>query len=284
MSKRLISEHFFKYRKNALVVFGYDGSRFYGLQPQKDVPSAGQALRKRLESLHGFRAKSLAFSARTDRGVHARRNFATCYFSDRFDHEEWAKDVMRQRDDGLIVERVLEVPKHVHARACSAGKHYRYLVRAGVKSPTKDLNEWQVAPTLDCKHMQSAASMLEGEHDFASFRGRKCNAKSTIKNLYSIQVTTCPTDSKRIVVDVHGSAFLRYMIRNLVGLLVEIGSGWRRLEDIPGILAAKSRQAAGIMAPGSGLTLMAVGFEYPDDGRYLLKAPRAEQTRDPLRS
>jgi len=294
-------------RISLLIRFGYDGSRFHGLQPQKDFVTAGSALRDRLEEAAGRRPKALFFSARTDAGVHALENAATCWFPGPLDVEQFMRDVMQDRDDGLSRVRVERVPIHVHARGCSRGKRYRYTIDTGcLDGYWHATHSWRILPRLDVEAMRAAARHLEGEHDYTSFRAAKCSAKTPIKRLASIRISdplpvglqarqALPNttgrkrhdfelgpvpdgvDEQRILIDIAGDAFLRKMIRILVGTLAEVGIGWRHPDDILDVIAAKNRQAAGLTAPARGLTLLQLGFSYPDDGSRLVPELRGLQ-------
>lgn len=256
-----------------LIRFGYDGARFYGLQPQRDLPTAGGALAERILAAAGQRQKGLAFSARTDRGVHCGINLATCWYpAAELDVDGFRARLTAAGDDGLVVHGVDVVPPTVHARNISRGKHYRYVVVDNADPDAlDDVHAWRVVPALDVERMQQVARSLLGTHDFSSLRGSGCSAASTEKSLYRFDVTRA--DDGRIVVDVVGDAFLRHMLRNLAGLLVEVGSGWRDV-DVGAVLAARHRQAAGLMAPAAGLTLVAVGCAWPLDGsRRLPETP-----------
>ncbi len=255
-------------RHQVLIRFGYRGDRFYGLQPQKDLPTAGGALRARLEGAAGCRAKRLCFAARTDRGVHAMRNAATCFFRDEvFDPGAFFAAMRAPHDDGLWNVQVMPCPISVHARGSSRGKRYRYIVDAHTDA-APDPFAWRIAPDLDVDRMRAAARLLEGEHDYTSFRSRKCTAATPVKRLARIAVRgPYPLDDgQRVFIEVVGNAFLRQMVRNLVGFLVEVGTGWRAPDDTPAVLAALDRRAAGLCAPPGGLCLVDVGFAYPDDG------------------
>lgn len=290
-------------RTAVLVRFGYDGAGFYGLQPQPGVRTAGAALEERLRAAAGARPKGLAFAARTDRGVHAEKNLATCYFlADKgapaaernrvVDVDAVARAAAVDRDDGLRDVVVCAVDPRVHARGISRGKHYRYVLRGGVDPEPEqpgpheaerpdggpadadggpfrftDPHRWSVAPPLDLARMQAAAAQLRGTFDFSSFRAGGCSAASPIKTLYRFDVTA---DGADVVVDLVGDAFVRKMVRNLIGLLAEVGTGWRPVDDVARVVAARHRQAAGITAPPQGLTLMAVGSAWPPDGSWLL--------------
>lgn len=266
-------------RTQLLVRFGYDGARFRGLQPQgPGIPTAGQALKERLAAASRDRPRGLAFAARTDAGVHALRNVATCYFLDEPDGAGLAARVSARRDDGLADVHAELVPPHVHARGNSRGKRYRYLVDDGcADTALPRARSWAIAPPLSRGLLLEAAAMLEGTHDFASLRGSGCTSGTTVKHLWSIRVGgPFPlSDGRRWLLEITGDAFLRKMVRNLVGLLVEIGSGWRPVHDLGGVLAARDRRAAGLCAPAEGLSLLDVGFTWPPDGSALMAEPRA---------
>jgi tRNA pseudouridine38-40 synthase len=257
----------FSDRLTLLITFGYDGGRFYGLQAQPDRPTAGAALAARLEAAAGRKASGLVYAARTDRGVSALENRATCYFR----KLDVPPDVIRQAlltdtKDGLWVRAVDVVPPTVHARGEARGKHYRYRVEDGAAPDALlSLTAWRVVPPLDLAPMRAAAAQLTGTHDFSSLRGAGCTAAETTKTLRTIAVHR---RADAVTIDVVGDAFLRKMVRNLVGLLVEVGTGWRPAAQLPAVLAARHRQAAGLCAPPEGLTLVRVGFGWPPSGDY----------------
>jgi tRNA pseudouridine38-40 synthase len=269
-------------RVQLLVRFGYDGSRFHGLQPQKVLPTAGGALRERLQDALGQRPRALQFAARTDAGVHALDNAATTWVPGPLDLAAVERALQRPRDDGLRSVRVFETPISVHARGSSRGKRYRYRVRDGAaESDLEERYAWHIVPTLDVEAMRAASAALVGEHDFTSFRGRRCSARSPVKRIVGLRVGgPFPLgDGTRLTfIDVAGSGFLRKMIRILVGTLVEVGVGWRPPDDVARVLDARDRSQAGLTAPARGLILMKVGMAWPPDGSGLVPelAPLSE--------
>lgn len=264
-------------RFQLLVRFGYDGARFRGVQPQgHGIPTAGQAVKDRLLEAAGLPPKGLNFAARTDSGVHAVANLATCYFRDV--DPEAAEQIRRRleiaRDDGLEHVAAFRVPPTVHARGSARGKRYRYLVDDGADPvDLRRERSWAVVPTLDVDAMRAAARHFEGTRDFSSLRAGDCGAASALKSLSRVRVGgPFPLlRGRRILIEVAGNAFLRKMMRNLTGLLVEVGAGLRSPDDVPAILAARDRFAAGLCAPPEGLTLLVVGCAWPIDGSALIK-------------
>ncbi|MBI1946635.1 MAG: tRNA pseudouridine synthase A [Deltaproteobacteria bacterium] len=261
-------------RTQLLIRFGYDGRRFRGLQPQgPGVPTAGQALKERLAAAAGVQARGLAYAARTDAGVHALNNAATCYFLDEADGVALATRLAATRDDGLCHVVAEVVPPTIHARGHSRGKRYRYLVDDRCRDACAPRPfSWPVAPELSGERLRLAARALEGTHDFSSLRGGGCTAAGTVKTLSRVRVGgPFPLeDGRRWLIEIVGDAFLRKMVRNAVALLVEVGSDWRPVDDVARVLAARDRRVAGLCAPPEGLTLLDVGFAWPDDGSALI--------------
>jgi tRNA pseudouridine38-40 synthase len=257
-----------KNRYQFLTTLAYDGARFFGVQEQVNLPTVLGALRQRIKESSKEEARCLIASARTDRGVSALNNYATFYLKELAPERinNFIKDVQEHRDDGLYNINLEWVDYHVHARQCSGSKIYRYTIIDADKG-TSSL-AWSIAPKLNIQAMKEAALLLIGEQDFSSLRGGGCEAGSVIKEIYSINITRC--ESGEILIDIHGNAFLRKMIRNLVGLLVEVGAGLRSPNSVGLILSQKNRQAAGIMAQAQGLCLMSVALQLPSG--YLLKA------------
>jgi len=204
----------------------------------------------------------LQFTARTDAGVHAFENAATCWFPSALDENAFLKKLeAAEKPEGLIRIEATLVPFNVHARNYSKAKHYRYVVEDSFDSEISAKNPfaWQIVPKLDAENMRKAASTLIGEHDFSSFRASGCTAGTTIKHIYAIEIHgpyASQGGGRQFHIDFLGNAFLRKMVRNLAAFLVEVGSGLRHPSDAKRVLDAKSRQAAGLTAPAHGLTLM----------------------------
>jgi tRNA pseudouridine38-40 synthase len=265
-------------RCQLLIRFGYDGARFRGVQPQGvGIPTAGAALKQRLVEAAGAPPSALNFAARTDAGVHAIANLATCYFRDIGEARD--NDIRRRleipREDGLLHVRAHRVPPAVHARGSARGKRYRYVVDDGaIDAAARPARSWSIAPTLDIDAMKRAACHFEGKNDFSSLRAGGCSASSATKTLTRVRIGG-PFDlgqgQRRILVELTGDAFLRKMVRNLVGVLVEVGVGLRAADDVVSVLAARDRSAAGLCAPPEGLALMMVGCAWPDDGSGLIR-------------
>lgn len=241
------------FRHQFVIKFGYCGNLFYGTQPQKNVFTVGETLFELLTNAAKKKPKALCFSARTDRGVSAKENIATCWFSEPFNVSEFL-DYFKNSDNlGLKNIQVEKTNIHTHARGNSFGKHYRYVIN----SPN-NIHSWKIIPTLNIFTMKSALKYIIGTHDFRSFKASNCSALSSIKTIHKAELMLF--NSGEIWIEIYGNAFLRKMIRIIIGLIVEIGVGLRQPDAILTILEKKNRSAAGITAPPQGLTLVKVDF------------------------
>lgn len=251
-------------RQTLLLECSYFGRYFHGVQVQRDRRTVAGELIGQFQDALSTTPRGLTFAARTDAGVSAQQNYATCWYRGHEPSEQQLERLTQPSGSALQVTRARVVPRELNARASSRRKHYQYRIQTGVAQTLvasgSDNGVWGFAGSLSLKPMQRAARLLEGTHDFTAFRAANCDAKNVVKTIYSIQVTEC---SELIVVDVEGTAFLRKMVRILVGTLADVGAGLRRAESIPDLLLSKDRTQAGRAAPARGLWLMSVALLWP---------------------
>lgn len=264
-------------RTQILIRLSYHGDAFHGVPSQGELPTVESALRRRLVRAFAEEPRALTFTSRTDAGVDARVNYATCWFRHVDNADAAIKRVRSAENDGLDHTRAWIVPRQVFARTLAATKVYRYVFEAGCPADelladaalggparcAKKIREqiWQIAPSLAVDAMQRAALAVVGTHDFSSFRVRGCRARDPTKTLVRAtvdQVGTSPTQRQRVAVTVEGTGFLRKMVRIIAGTLAEIGAGLRPPEAMAAILRARDRRQAGVVAPARGLTLAAI--------------------------
>jgi tRNA pseudouridine38-40 synthase len=197
-------------------------------------------------------------ASRTDAGVHALGQRATFSFEERRTLRELVRGLNGLTPDTIRVESAREVPEGMNARHDSRGKHYRFRIYNSRYPHPLELNRtWHVKNKLDAARMHEAAQHLLGTHDFTSFRASDCQAQTTVREMTHLDVQRHGED---VIVNVRGTAFLKYMVRNFVGTLVEVGRGRMTPDEIPGVLAARDRQVAGPTAEPQGLTLIEVFY------------------------
>ncbi len=243
------------------LTLSYDGSRFYGWQKQAgDLPTVQTALEQALSSIAGEQINTIV-AGRTDTGVHATAQVVHFDTSVSRPEQAWVRGVNAHLPDGVAVLVAQKVAPHFHARFDAYGRHYRYLLESSpVRSPLLVGRVGWTHLKLDLNLMRQAAALLEGEHDFSSFRAAECQAKSPIKTLYSTKISGT---SRYLCLDLHGNAFLHHMVRNIMGALVYVGSGRISVDEFQSIFHARSRLKAPPTFMSDGLYL--TGVDYPDE-------------------
>jgi tRNA pseudouridine38-40 synthase len=241
------------------LVVEYDGTTLCGWQRQLNGPTVQGHLEDALATLLTHPA-SVTGASRTDAGVHARGQVATFRTERTIPLHGIRRGLNSMLPDAIAIREATEVADDFHPRHSASGKHYRYtiLVRPD-RSPLWRERAWHQPDPLDRDAIVAAAAILTGEHDFAAFRAAGCAAKTTVRKLESIALSEPEPDL--LVVDVRGNAFLRNMVRILVGTLVDVGSGRLAGAQVAEILASKDRVRAGITAPAHGLELVEVRYD-----------------------
>jgi tRNA pseudouridine38-40 synthase len=144
------------------------------------------------------------------------------------------------------------------ARFSARGKLYRYSIwTAPTRAPMRDRYVWHLRRPIDVAKMQSGADHLVGRHDFAAFRAADCERKTTVRSLSRLAVAR---SADLVTVEVEADAFLKNMVRILVGTLCEVGWGKRPPNDVQRILDERDRRHAGVTAPAQGLALVRVDY------------------------
>ena len=274
------------------LTLAYDGTSLVGWQRQ----AAGDSVQALLEDslAHLEEAPVTVHGAgRTDAGVHALAQVASVTLQRPVDARTVFRAVNARLPECVRVLQVEDAPPSFHARFSAAAKVYRYRLWNGwVLNPFDRAYAWHIpGPALDVDAMREAAGLLEGTHDFQAFQGAGAQTHTSVRRLFSSRVTAeadrAPSDrdltltavlaqatfgreadpvpdGRLIVYDVCGDGFLRYMVRSIVGTLVEIGHGRMTPASMLEALASRSRAAAGPTAPARGLFLARVLYERPD--------------------
>jgi tRNA pseudouridine38-40 synthase len=241
------------------LVVEYDGSQLHGWQRQDNAPTVQQHLEEALAKLLTHDVQVIGAS-RTDAGVHARGQVASFRTEREIPLHGIRRGLNSLLPETIAVRDASEVPEDFHPRFSATGKHYRYtiLIR-NERSPRYRDRAWHHPEPLNVVAMQDAARALIGEHDFAAFRAAGCAAKTTLRRVDVIALTRA--QPCLLEVDIRGNAFLRHMVRIIVGTLSEVGTGKRPAAQVAEILASRDRTQAGITAPGQGLELIEVRYD-----------------------
>ncbi len=241
------------------LVLSYDGTRYVGWQFQSNGPSVQAELERALSTLHK-EAVRVTGAGRTDAGVHARGQVASLAVERPLPEAAYVKGLNAILPDDIAVRHaeVREAP--FDARRDARGKRYRYRIEnLPTRAPLSRMQAWQVFRPLDVAAMRAAAAPLLGRHDFSAFRAADCEARHAVRELRRLDVED--DGAGRIEVVAEATAFLRHMVRNLAGTLVEVGLGSRAPGSMAALLESRDRTLAGRTAPPQGLLLDEVFYD-----------------------
>jgi tRNA pseudouridine38-40 synthase len=258
------------------VTLAYDGTGLVGWQRQASGTSVQGLIEGALGELDQ-RQVEVAAAGRTDAGVHALGQVASFSLQRTIDAPGLVRALNARLPAAVRALGAEEAPAAFHARFDARAKTYRYRMWAGeVLDPFERAYVWHLPGAgLDVEAMAAAAQLVEGHHDFASFRSVGTDVRTTDRTVFSSRVVQMQAEtresahpaavsagvgSRLVTYEVRGSGFLRHMVRALAGTLAEIGRGKRDPAWMAAVLAARDRAAAGPTAPAEGLFL--VGVEY----------------------
>lgn len=249
------------------LVVEYNGAGYHGWQRQPDVPSVQQALE---EAITKFCQQDIGVyvAGRTDAGVHARGQVVH-FDLDYGERDLSGFDLMKAlnahlRPQPIAVLAAQPVDEGFHARFGAKNKLYRYRIinRPGMLGLDQGI-AWHCKKPLDVAAMHEAAQELLGHHDFSSFRGAQCQAKSPVRTLDRLDVSERIYDVAGgclIEIEAEGQSFLHHQVRNMVGTLALVGEGKWSATDVRAALEARDRKAAGPTAPPDGLSLERIDY------------------------
>jgi tRNA pseudouridine38-40 synthase len=243
--------------KTVKFTIEYVGTRYSGWQVQDNSISVQQEMETALAAVLDERVRIVS-SGRTDAGVHARGMVAHLRTGKNLPLSAFREGVNRHLPRDIAVQEAEFVPNDFHARHSAKGKWYRYsILQAPAPSPLAGPFAWHIRTPLAIEIMKKAGAAFIGCHDFAGFRSSCCDAKTTVKEIFSLALHQ---EKRTVTIDIRGDGFLRNMVRRMVGTLVEIGLGKKAPAEIEAILTRDSEHAAGLTAPPQGLCLMEVWY------------------------
>ena len=237
------------------LVLEYDGSNYRGWQVQGDDPTVQGVLEGALARVVGEHVR-VSGAGRTDARVHALGQVVSFATTSHIPCEALQRALNSLLPRDVAVCEAHDAAPDFHARYSALGKVYEYrILNRPVRSVLRLRYVWHVPQPLRLEAMEAAAAYLQGTHDFSSFRAAGSEARSSERTLTEVRIARAADE---IVLRFAGDGFLRYMVRNIVGTLVEVGRGARAPGDIKGILEARDRRLAGMTAPPQGLYLIRV--------------------------
>lgn len=249
----------------------YNGAEFYGWQAQTSLRTVQGCLESALTKIADEPIK-LICAGRTDAGVHATGQVVHFNTQAIRNDRAWTLGANTGLPSTVAIRWVKEVDETFHARFSATARRYRYVI---YNNSLRSANlasrvTWYYRP-LDITRMQAAAQHLIGEHDFSSFRAAQCESKTPMRN---VQELTISRQGDFVIIEIQANAFLQHMVRNIAGMLMQVGSGWRDPQWALEVLQSRDRRVAADTASAHGLYLTNVSYPekyvFPSSGNTFL--------------
>ena len=242
---------------NILLKIEYDGADFYGWQRQPDGPTIQSTIEDLLESILNRRVVLYA-SGRTDRGVHARSQFAMFRGDPKYEAERWAKMLNFSLPPTIRVLESRLMPDDFHAQKDVISKTYEYRILNRKVASALNRGVYFYPGKLNWEKIREALPYFKGEQDFKSFQGAKAEVQTSVRRIKRFDLINPAEDL--YLFQVEGNGFLKHMVRTMVGTLLQVGEDKIKPEQIPEIINSKDRRKAGRTVPPTGLYLAKVVY------------------------
>lgn len=239
----------------------YDGSEFFGWQAQKHSKNTVQHVVEQAVSKVADEPLRVICAGRTDTGVHGGGQIIHFDTNAQRTPRQWVFGSNVNLPKSVCILWAQEVSEEFHARFSAVRRRYQYVIFNRQVRPTflAHRTTWEFRP-LDVSRMSEAAEYLVGEHNFNSYRAQSCQAKSPVRTVYELKVSR---NGPYVIIDIEANAFLHHMVRNIAGVLMDIGAGKYEPVWAKDVLDHQDRKLGGVTAPPYGLYLTRV--YYPEE-------------------
>ncbi len=242
------------------IKLAYDGTDYHGWQIQPSLPTIQGTLQQVLSCIEG-KPVHVTGAGRTDAGVHALAQVAAFDLENRIPTENLRRAMNRLLPPAIRVLEVEEAPRDFHPRRDALSKTYEYRIwRTEICPPFERLYVYHFPYPLDEERLIATARLFEGEHDFTAFAATDEKDRlggSKVRRIFSSYAFR---EGDRLIYRVTGNGFLKHMVRNIVGTLLEVGRGRLGEEDVRQLLRCGRPASGGPTAPPSGLFLVEVRY------------------------
>lgn len=238
-----------------LVNISYNGELYYGYQKQPHKPTIEENIETCLSKILNQKI-NITGSSRTDRKVHALDFYFHFDYEKELDTEKVKKSLNSLTNEDIYIKSIKQVDDNFHARYSVLNKEYKYIINTGEYNPIKRNIELQYNKKINIDLIKEASKYLIGTHNFKSFTSdtEKENYTRTINYINIVE------ESEIITIYINADGFLKYMVRNIVGLFLDINEGKKEISDIPYILNSLDRRVLGTKVEPVGLYLNKVNY------------------------
>jgi tRNA pseudouridine38-40 synthase len=261
--------------KNIRMALRYDGTNYRGWQSQAGAGTIQDILEEKIRLMTGAAVRVIA-AGRTDAGVHALHQICHFRTPSNLNPESLRRGLNSLLPPDIFVSAAEYAPPDFHARYSAKNKAYEYrILNRPDPDPFLRLYTWHIPSALDLREMEKCLPPLLGEHDFSSFMSSGSRVRSPVRRMMRAEMGS-PAEGL-LYFEFQADGFLRHMVRNVVGTLVEVGKGRWNSDGFQEIFQARDRCEAGIKAPAQGLFLRSVFYE--DDRDFGLEVDSARASR-----
>jgi tRNA pseudouridine38-40 synthase len=240
-----------------LIKFSYDGTNYSGFQAQKGLNTIEKCMEDALKKINNGKKTSITATGRTDKKVHALIQYAHADIDVKINENKLRRAMNTFLPDDIHVISTTLVDKDFNARYMVKEKTYKYLINLGEYNPIERFYVYQYNHELDIERIKECAKVFLGEHDFRAFVTENKEKLNCIRNISKVEVSL---KDEILEIKFTGNGFLKYQVRNMVGILIRAGENKITKEDIEKILESKDRTKSGKTAPAEGLYLVDIKY------------------------
>ena len=240
-----------------LIKFSYDGTSYSGFQTQPNLDTIQERLESALQIINNGKKTNIVATGRTDKGVHALCQYAHADIDVDINEYKLKRAMNSNLPDDIYVIETKIVNDDFHARYNVKSKEYKYYINLGEYNPLERNYVFQYNYTLNAEKMNEAIKVFLGTHDFRAFVTESKEKENCVRTITEAKVEQ---NNNKLVITFKGDGFLRYQVRNMVGILIRVGENKISTEDVEKILESKDRTTGGKTAPAVGLYLTNVEY------------------------
>lgn len=240
-----------------LIKFAYDGTAYSGFQTQPNLDTIQERMEKALQIINNGNKTNLVATGRTDKGVHALCQYAHADIDVDITEYKLKRAMNSNLPDDIHIIETKIVPDDFHARYNVKSKEYKYYINLGEYNPLERNYVFQYNYILNKGAMEDAMKVFLGTHDFRAFVTESKEKENCVRTITYVNIEQ---KDNKLIITFRGDGFLRYQVRNMVGLLIRVGENKVSTKDVEKILLSKDRTTTGKTAPPEGLYLTDVVY------------------------